>query len=394
MRHSNLLVCAIGLAVVLTPRLSAAQSRTITIRVLATDSTGAPIADADVSLVRGLNAVLAHGTTNVTGKRQLVLSRAEGDYQVVVRKVGYTRSDLFFTVAARDTLSFDVRVARALAVLDTVTVNAESAIRLREYHINADQIANSSRAVADGWDVVERLRPEMISSLLGQRDNVTGYHYTGTAPPLQAVFVNGHRIFLTTTDQMFWSRLRTSRTFGAVMSPSDREPGRAIEAAAILASIHSEHIAEMHYVPPSENTGDVNQGGNAVFVVLKLGVSFEPGRGSFIANDSLARPMLAAYPTDGFKRYRFRLLGVYDEVSGSPIANVKVIEASHGDWVLTSMTGTVSLFFVPDGGSRLRFEGVGYDAKTLDVSISPTDTLPVVVTLRKSKPNAPSYDPL
>ena len=147
-------------------------------------------------------------------------------------------------------------------------------------------------------------------------------------------------------------------------------------------------------MPPSENTGDVNQGGNAVFVVLKLGVSFEPGRGSFIANDSLARPMLAAYPTDGFKRYRFRLLGVYDEVSGSPIANGKVIEASHGDWVLTSMTGTVSLFFVPDGGSRLRFEGVGYDAKTLDVSISPTDTLPVVVTLRKSKPNAPSYDPL
>ena len=387
MRHSILVVCAIGLAGASMPGKSAAQARTITIRVQATDSAGAPLADADVALVRGLNAILSRGTTDATGRRQLILANAEGDYQVVVRKVGYTRSDQFFTVAARDTVSFAVTLSRALATLDTVTVSAESAIRLREYHINADQIANSDRAVADGWDVVERLRPEMIQSLLGERDNVTGDHYTGTAPALQSVFVNGKRIVGVPFDDMFMARLMTTRTLTAIKR--SRGGGATVEAAAILASIQSEHIAEINYVPPSENTADINQGGNAVFVVLKPGVSFEPGRGSFIVGDSLARPTYAPYPTDGFKRYRFRLLGVYDEASGTPIANVKVAVAPSGDWMLTSMTGTISQFFVPDGGAQLRFEGVGYDPKTLDVAISPADTVPVVVTLRKSKPHAP-----
>jgi hypothetical protein len=296
------------------------------------------------------------------------------------------RSDLFFTVAASDTLALDVTMSRAAAALDTVTVKGESAIRLREYHINADQIANSDRPVADGWDVVERMRPEMLLSLVGHRDYTNREHFSGEAPSLQTVFVNGQRVFVTTTDEMVWARLWSTRTFSAIMTPANRGGGRTLQAAAILATVHSEHIAEMHYVPPSENTADVNQGGNAVFIVLKPGVSFEPGRGSFISGDSIPSNVFAVYPTVGFERYRYRLMGVYDEASGVPIANVKVVETRRGDWVLTSGTGTCSLFFVPDGGSQLRVEGAGYDSKTLAVSISPTDTLPVVVTLRKAKP--------
>ena len=75
--------------------------------------------------VRESCAVVARGTTDATGKRQLLLAKAEGDYQVVVRKVGYARSDQFFTVAARDTLNFAVTLSRIVASLDTVSVNAE-----------------------------------------------------------------------------------------------------------------------------------------------------------------------------------------------------------------------------------------------------------------------------
>jgi hypothetical protein len=100
--------------------------------------------------------------------------------------------------------------------------------------------------------------------------------------------------------------------------------------------------------------------------------------------------------------YRTRILGVFDSQSGSPIEGAEVIDAFAHVTAVTTRTGTVSLAFLPEGGSMLRIQKIGFKPVTQVVEISPTDTVPITVLMQAvtqtlptvvTKDSAPTFLP-
>jgi hypothetical protein len=82
--------------------------------------------------------------------------------------------------------------------------------------------------------------------------------------------------------------------------------------------------------------------------------------------------------------WRKRILGVYDPGTGDPIEGVRVLDVKNGNSSLTTVTGTVTLAFLPSGTSTVRVQKLGYKTSTIEISISPSDTSPLTVELEKS----------
>jgi hypothetical protein len=81
--------------------------------------------------------------------------------------------------------------------------------------------------------------------------------------------------------------------------------------------------------------------------------------------------------------YRHRILGVFNS-DGKPLEGVEVTDMKSGTTALTTVTGTVTLAYLPDGGSEVRVRQLGYVPVTQFIRIGPADTTPVTVILTES----------
>lgn len=78
-----------------------------------------------------------------------------------------------------------------------------------------------------------------------------------------------------------------------------------------------------------------------------------------------------------------RILGVFDEVSGSPVEGVEVMDVASGTYATTTATGTVALSFLPWGVSEVRIRKLGYGVQAMNIAISLTDTNAITVVLTR-----------
>jgi hypothetical protein len=255
---------AIATLVVLAAAAHAQTATRAVVRVSARDSSGVAVQNAELTLVRGLRDVVARGTTDDEGQGTLIIPDVKDstDYQVVMRRIGYARTERFFSVGPRDTAKIELVVAHPTATLATVKVTAEGSVLRKSYYLDADDIASSDWHFINGWDVLKRLRPDMLTSRGGCE--------TGA----QEIWVNGKRIRL---PLMPTGMARATALVGV--------PSRArftYTPVSVLSEIEPEHIESITYKDCFDHSMAVVGTTNAVFVVLKPGVVYQVNVGSFV----------------------------------------------------------------------------------------------------------------
>jgi hypothetical protein len=375
-----------------------AASTATPIRIIVRDSTRRGLEGADVSVVRGLNDVRARATTGAGGIASLSVVPDSANYELVVRRIGFERADRFIHVTATPE-TFEVLLNPTAQTLGAVSVTAQRDLKWQSYHIGADEIANSTKTLLDATDILLKLRPDMIcgrdcfrgSGAIKSIEPTTikcpGLVMAGPpkscpvddAPPSLStnVWVNGTHIRLIVPSVMAVAR--------------QTGPLSALSAGAmtVLSEIKPEHIESMTYLDSTDTTVVRAGASAALFVTLKPGVAYEPGRGSYVvavAHPAAAADSVTTKPGAQLPLYRYRLLGVYDDATGDPIPGAEVLDVETGDRTQTTKDGIITLAFLPDGGSPLRITKPGYEDLTLVVQIAPTKTTPLTLTMtRKSE---------
>jgi len=236
------------------------------VRVTAKDSSGAPVPGAELTVTRGLKEVIAHGRTDSLGRGVMLIDARAGedaDLEVTMRRIGYPRGDHFFDLSPRDTTDVEITVGVPRTnTLEAVKVTAREDLRRKSYYLTADDIENSSWHLQDGWDVVKRLRPDMLTSR------------GGCSTGAQEIWVNGKHIRLPLPP--FGIAAATARV---------GVPPRArftYAAVSVLSTIAPEHIQEITYRDCFDTTMSRVGTQNAIFVVLKPGVVYQQDVGSFV----------------------------------------------------------------------------------------------------------------
>jgi len=379
----------LGLVSLLFPWVAAAQTPARVV-VQVRDTSRVPVQGAEVAVVRGLNDDRTVATTDERGRAVLSVPSLDpnADYGLIVRKIGFVRADRFFR-GNRDSAAFDIVLQPVVRELETVVVTAEQDLRRKSYHIDADEIEKSSAVLLDATDILAKIKPYMIcgrncSPMASTRVQSTVRKCPTLAmsaprlkcpesdtPPSLAtnVWVNGQRIRLMPPDVM-----AVARQQGVLM-------GLSQGSMTVLSEIKPEHIAEMTYVDDTDSSVGLIGSEGGLFVVLKPNVVYEPGRGSYVMESASPATKPAAIPA-----YRLRVLGVFDGDTGEPIEGAFVIDMTTGTRARTTVTGTVSLAFLPDGGTPLRITKPGYEDLTIGVEIAPAKVDPLTLVMSKRRP--------
>jgi hypothetical protein len=109
-----------------------------------------------------------------------------------------------------------------------------------------------------------------------------------------------------------------------------------------------------------------------------------------LAIGALTAPAFAQSPASTVPAYRGRILGVFDAQTGDPIEGADISDVLNKNSSVTTKTGTVSLVFLPDGGTLVRIRKIGYETQTMMVAISPADTVPLTVLMARSAQTLPT----
>jgi len=356
------------------------------------DTTAAALSGVDVSIVRDVSTALAHATTNAAGRATLTVPRATVPLQVIARRIGYLAGYRFFTIAANaDSLTLEVRLSRSPQTLAPVKVTAEEDLKRKSYHLDAEDIENTTRTMLDATDLF-KLRPDMLNSRAGP--DFCGW--------IQSVWVNGRRVVLSEVDSQYVAGRRGAVGIPMKLPPRPNPrltPQRKAPTAgplpwgqfssvdsvlSILRLIKPEHIEEVNYQDCFGGAVAKNHSEMAMFIVLKPGIGFRDDIGSYVITDDTTHKSAPGFAVDSLPRYRFRLLGVYDSSTGDPIAGLAVTDTLTGFGARTTGTGTVSLFFLPEGTRAVRLQHPGYRDTTIAITIAPNDTLPLTLILRRA----------
>jgi hypothetical protein len=373
-----------SLLLLLGTRVARAQRPATSVRVHVADSAARPIAGASVELFRGLTARVANLVTDSAGVATLTAPRDE-ELELVVRRIGFQRRSVFFRSDTGER-RFEVTLQRSAVSLPAVDVTAARDLNRERYHLEADDIEHSKRPILDGLDAVLKLRPDMAEP---PNDGI--YAHCG----LYNLFVNGMRVRYPPVNDAVAEKVIMQRRAAILATQPGRLPHYSTQARipisiqSALASIRPEHIEELNYVLCSDTKStDVVRAQNGLFVVLKRGVAFEPGRGSYVvASDAIAeklpREVVAASVANGSSaNFRARVAGVFDQETGKPLAGVDVVDLRSSTVAKTTSSGTVSLAFLPEGPSEVAVRRAGYAELRLTVTISPVDTLPLTLVMR------------
>ncbi|HEV8445211.1 MAG TPA: carboxypeptidase-like regulatory domain-containing protein [Gemmatimonadaceae bacterium] len=412
--HDRIRMLGAGLLFVASAMNAGAQQPVhppLTINVRVVDSGAVAISGAEVAVVQGLNDARASGNTDVRGLVSLTISDPDGNYQIIVRKIGFVREAEFFH-ARSGPLNFQVVMHRAVQSLAPVQVNAQEDVTRKSYFIDADEIAKHADQLIDATDILKKLRPDMICGrscfpmqAAGQATKTPvrkcptlAFQPRRTCPVVSDpnpslstnVWVNGVWIRSIATDTVCQTG---RRGILAGLSPGSMQ---------VLCEIQPEHIEQITYADEFNTTVGKPHSDSAIYIVLKQGVAYQPGAKSYVVDESpedSKKPAAArsaggshdslgvASPHDStaaLPRYRYRLLGVFDEGTGDPVEGAHVTDAKSGDYVTTTATGTVSLVFLPEGSSLLKITKPGYQELDLTVDIGPNETNALTLLMKKT----------
>lgn len=376
----------------------AAPDAHVSVRI--TDSAAVALGGVDVSIVRDVSTVLAHATTNAAGRASVTVSRLPGSLQLIARRIGYQPGYRFCTLpAAGDSVMLELRLLPSAQQLAPVKVTAQEDLKQKSYYLTADDIENTSRTMLDATDLF-KLRPDMMTSRGGAQ--ACAVPWTDHDGWIENVWVNGRHIVRPVIDPEYLAAREGALGIGAprparpnprlTPMPRARTAGpppwtqyRHIDTVlSILRSIKPEHIAEVTYQDCFGGAVGKNHSEMAMFIVLKPGIGYDDGVGSYVIAEDSAKTHAPSLVVDSLARHRFRLLGAYDRSTGDPITGLAVTDTLSGLTARTTATGTVSLFFLPEGTRGVRLHRDGYRDTTITVTISPRDTLPLTLVLTRT----------